>query len=170
MACAEAAVRIRRIRGDEWPALRALRLQALADSPTAFGSTLAREEAFSDSVWRERAAESADRVTFVAERDGVWIGIATGLAADPDGDAGPVLVGMFVAAEGRRARAGTGLVEAVAGWASARGDARLRLWVTASNDPAVGLYRRCRFSPTGRSRPVGHTPSLIEIEMALALG
>ncbi len=46
---------IRRIRSDEGPKLRALRLHALAEAPTAFGSTLAVEQAFSDAVWRERA-------------------------------------------------------------------------------------------------------------------
>jgi GNAT superfamily N-acetyltransferase len=109
-------------------------------------------------------------VTVVAERAGEWTGIATGLGDDPDGGEGPVLVGMFVAPEARRARVGTALVEAVCAWARTRGDRRLRLWVTATNDPAVALYRRCRFRPTGRSRPVGHTPSLTEIEMVLDLG
>ena len=53
----------------------------------AFGSTLAREEKFPEHVWHERAeggASGTDRVTFVAERDRQWIGIATGLARDPD--------------------------------------------------------------------------------------
>src|SRR4029077_7858571 len=45
--------KIRRIRPDE--GLRALRLHALADAPEAFGLTLAREEAFPEEVWHERA-------------------------------------------------------------------------------------------------------------------
>lgn len=47
---------VRRIRPYEWHLLRALRLHALADAPMAFGSTLFEEEAFPESVWRERAA------------------------------------------------------------------------------------------------------------------
>jgi hypothetical protein len=90
---------IRRIRADEGLKLRAFRLSALADSPMAFGSTLAREEAFPELVWHERAAggaSGADRVTFIAEEHGEWIGLATGLANDPDdpNDPWPVLVGM----------------------------------------------------------------------------
>ena len=88
--------RVRQIRADEGPRLRALRLRALADSPWAFGSTLAREEAFTDNVWQERAALSAageDRVTFIAEDDDRWIGMATGLM-EPGGRLD--LVGMFV--------------------------------------------------------------------------
>ena len=65
-------VDVRRIRPDEWPRQRALRLRALADAPMAFGSTLADESAFADEVWVRRAAAGAagrERVTFVAERE-----------------------------------------------------------------------------------------------------
>jgi GNAT superfamily N-acetyltransferase len=161
---------IRRIRPDEGPRLRTLRLQALADAPMAFGSTWAREKAFPERVWHERAAGAAsgvDRATFVAERGGQWIGLATGLAEEPDtaAGAGPVLVGMFVDAAERRRHVGLALVEAVADWAWSRGAGRLFLWVTATNAPALGLYRRCGFRPTGEARPVGHTPSLSELRM-----
>jgi GNAT superfamily N-acetyltransferase len=163
---------IRRIRADEGPELRALRLHALADSPTAFGSTLAREEAFADQVWRERAARGAsgaDGVTFVAEREGRWIGLATGLADDPDGP-GALLVGMFVDAAERGRHVGTALVQAVTAWARARGAARLSLWVTSGNAPAITLYERCGFQATGDARPLGHTPSLTEMRMVRDLG
>ena len=73
---------VRRVRPDEGLRLRALRLRALADAPSAFGSTLAREEAFPDDVWQERATSGAageDRVTYVAEDGDRWVGMATGL-------------------------------------------------------------------------------------------
>jgi hypothetical protein len=106
-------VEVRRIRHDEGLRLRGLRLQALADAPMAFGSTLAGEAAFADDVWRARASGSAlgsERVTAVAERGGDWIGMATGLVTDPDGERGPVLVGMFVVPEARSAHVGLSLV------------------------------------------------------------
>jgi hypothetical protein len=64
---------IRRILSNEGPSLQAFRLGALAEAPMAFGSTLAREQAFTNDIWRERAAHGAsgaDRVIFVAEQDG----------------------------------------------------------------------------------------------------
>ncbi|HWN55295.1 MAG TPA: GNAT family N-acetyltransferase [Verrucomicrobiae bacterium] len=165
---------VRRIRAHEGPQLRPLRLHALADAPTAFGSTLAREEAFPESVWHERAARGAsggDGVTFIAEHDGQWVGLATGLVEDPEDakGSGPVLVGMFVDRGKRRCGVGVALVEAVASWARERGAARLALWVTSSNEPAIALYRRCGFRPTGDTKPLAHTPTLTELRMVRVL-
>jgi GNAT superfamily N-acetyltransferase len=162
---------IRRIRPDEGPRLRALRLRALADAPMAFGSTLAREEAYTADVWRKRAEHGAagvDSVTFVAERDGRWLGIVTGLARDdevPD-DPRPVLVAMFVAAEARGHGLGDALVDAVVDWARSLKAGGLTLWVTATNTAAVTLYDRCGFRPTGERRPLEHASAIDSIRMA----
>ena len=165
------SLEIRRIRPDDGLKLRALRLHALADAPTAFGSTLAHEAAFVEDVWHARAVSGAagtDRVTFIAELDGRWVGLATGLAAD-SGRSEPVLVGMFVDGIARRRGVGVALVETVVGWARARGALRLNLWVTASNEAAIALYHRCGFQPTGAARSVAHHPTLVEIEMACGM-
>ena len=156
---------VRRIHPDEWDRLRALRLHALADAPLAFGSTLSQEEAFPESVWRERAAGGAageDRATFIAEQDGRWVGLATGLIT---GSADPILVGMFVDGSSRRQGVAVALIESVVGWSRSRGATRLVLWVTSRNEAAIALYRRCGFQPTGGTRSVAHTPTLIENEM-----
>ena len=165
------SLEIRRIRGDEGLRLRELRLHALADAPMAFASRLAREEAFSDDIWHERAAGGAageDRVTFIAEQDGRWVGLATGLTAGPDDPekSEAMLVGMFVDAAARRRGLGVAPVESVVGWARAREARRLVLWVTSVNEPAIAFYGRCAFRPTGATRPVAHTSSLTELEMA----
>jgi len=162
--------KVRRIRVGEGLLLRAFRLHALADAPTAFGSTWAREKAFAEEVWHQRAADGAagiERVTVVAERGGPWVGMASGLAEAPKELAhmGPVLVGMFVAGSARRLGIGEALVEGIRCWAESRGDSHLHLWVVSTNAPALGLYRRCGFQATGAERPVGHTPGLTEQQM-----
>jgi GNAT superfamily N-acetyltransferase len=164
-------VEIRRVRPYEGLRLRALRLRALADAPIAFGSTLTREEAFADTVWHERAmagAAGGDRATYVAEEGDRWIGMATGLVDERDApDAS--LVGMFVDPDARGRGIGRALVEAVAGWARSGGAPRLYLWVTSTNDAALGLYIRCNFRSTGKAKPLDHTPALTELEMVRPL-
>lgn len=150
--------------------MRELRLRALADAPMAFGSTLAREQAFPDDIWHERAADGAagiDRVTFIAELEGRWVGLATGLLAGPTDShqADPTLVGMFVDGAARRRGAGGALIESIARWARDRGGTRLVLWVTSGNETAIALYGRCGFRPTGATRPLAHAPSHTEREM-----
>jgi GNAT superfamily N-acetyltransferase len=162
---------IRLIRPDEGLRLRALRLRALADAPWAFGSTLAREEAFTEAVWQERAVRGATGehgVTYVAEDGDRWVGIVTGLVDDADRPRLEV-VGMFVEPVARGRGVGAALLESVASWARRRGAARLRLWVTSTNGAALRLYRRCGFTPTGRIKPLDHTPSISECEMVREL-
>ena len=154
--------------------MRALRLRALADAPTAFGSTLAREAAFPESVWHERAsggAEGGDRATFIAEEDGEWIGLATGLAEDPEDPKlpGPVLVGMFVDRAARRRGVGVALVEAVSDWARQRGAARLSLWVISGNHAGIALYTRCGFRLMGETKPLDREPAMTERAMERVL-
>jgi len=90
-------------------------------------------------------------VTFIAERDGQWVGLATGLAADPDesNKVEPVLVGMFVEPGERGHGLGAALVAAVVAWARAGGVTSLYLWVTATNDSATALYDKCGLRSTG---------------------
>ena len=47
---------IRRLRAEEWPEYRAIRLRALADAPDAFGSTHAVEQPKPDQYWMDRLA------------------------------------------------------------------------------------------------------------------
>jgi GNAT superfamily N-acetyltransferase len=173
MGAGETTVEIRRIRADEGLRLRELRLHALATAPMAFGSNLAREQAFPESAWHERAADGAtgsDRATFIAEDAGRWIGLATGVARHPEGPAhSPMLVGMFVDSTQRGRGVGAALVERVTEWAHALAAPHLYLWATSTNRPAVALYERCGFSPTGETRPLEHTPSLREILMRRTL-
>jgi GNAT superfamily N-acetyltransferase len=169
MSADRPAVEIRRIRADEGLRLRTLRLHALGNAPLAFGSNLAREEAFPESTWHERAAggaSGAERATFIAEDAGRWVGMATGVAHHPDGDdRSPMLIGMFVDPSQRGRGVGAALVERVMEWVRGLGAERVFLWATSTNRPAIALYERCGFAPTGERRPLDHTPSLSELLM-----
>ncbi len=56
---------------------------------------------------------------------------------------------MWVAPEARGAGVGLALAQAVTEWARGAGFATLRLDVADANEPAVRLYARAGFAPTG---------------------
>jgi GNAT superfamily N-acetyltransferase len=159
-------VLVRVITADEWELMRDTRLAALAEAPFAFGSTYAREVAFTEARWRGRFHDRG--VTFLAydESDDVTpAGIAGVYIENSTSD----LVSMWVRPGFRGRGVGEALIEATAAWAKARSFATLSLWVTESNAPARRLYARCGFTPTGESQPLPSDPSLPEIRMSREL-
>jgi GNAT superfamily N-acetyltransferase len=160
-------VMVREIQADEWELLRDVRLAALHEAPSAFGSTYAREAEFTEEQWRGRLSSRA--VTFIAFREEPVPLEPVGLAGvyEEDGDAD--LVSMWVRPTARGLGVGQALVEAAADWAKARDHDTLYLWVTETNAAARGLYERCGFAPTGERQPLPSDPSLPEIRMCRAL-
>jgi GNAT superfamily N-acetyltransferase len=174
-------VSVRQVRADEWREYRAIRLAALAESPDAFGSTLAAEQMLPDHRWQERTAggPGAERVLFVAiddsgvdasavENAGRWIGLA-GSYTPGDPPADTELISMWVDPIARKSGAGAALVEAVIGWATAKGFATLGLWVTEGNVAAQRLYERCGFVDNGERQPLPSNPTLQEVRMLRSL-
>ncbi len=138
---------IERLGPSEWERLRAVRLRALADAPDAFGTTLARDEARPPEEGSARLADPG-AATFIAIADGEDAGLATG--RDYEGQEGAAgLFGMWVAPSHRGRGIGGALVDAVVAWARARGSGRVLLDVADANAPAIALYERKGFQPTG---------------------
>jgi ribosomal protein S18 acetylase RimI-like enzyme len=76
---------------------------------------------------------------------------------------------MWVRPSARGLGVGEALVEAAAAWAKTRDFRSLSLWVTESNAPAVRLYERLGFTPTGERQPLPSDPALAEIRMSREL-
>lgn len=156
-----------RLAADQWPAYRTIRLAMLQDSPSAFGSTHAREVTFDETTWRQRLT---DNVVFVAaDRQGGYVGSATYADSWAANLTDAYLVGMWVSPAARGSGAGRALVDAVIAAARAAGKDRLILDVVDSNIVARALYERCGFLPTGRTTPHPHDEALTEVEMELVL-
>ena len=105
---------MRRLGADEAGLLRDLRLRALADAPMAFGSTLAREEAFAAERVGAPGGGLGGRRAPGHVRRGARGGLADGVLDGED----PLLAhlySMWVAPDARGTGAGRALVDAVVG-------------------------------------------------------
>ena len=155
-------VQIREVGADGWQAMRDVRLAALRDAPDAFASTYEREAAFAEADWQRRIAGGGNFLAYAPELGAAPAGIVGGFETGP----GTVeLVSLWVRPQARRHGIGRALVQAVVGWARAKGMSRVHLWVAENNGHARLLYERCGFSPTAERQPLPSNVGLTEIGM-----
>lgn len=133
----------------DWRTWRDLRLRALADSPSAFGSTLAREQGLTRDDWATRLA-APDGVAALAWVDGVPVGMGAGFS-DLPGFLHVVAMWTHPAYRGRGV--GYAVLTAIDDWALVRG-LRLHLDVNTTNAGARALYERGGYVGTGDIRPL----------------
>lgn len=134
----------------DWETVRSVRLRSLADTPDAFATTLAQDEARSDDEWEARV-ENRDVAHFLALGAGdESFGLAVG-APYRGFELTAGLFGMWVAPEARGRRIGKALVEAVVDWARSEQFKRVVLDVAEGNSAAIRLYESCGFVATGNT-------------------
>jgi ribosomal protein S18 acetylase RimI-like enzyme len=167
-------VQVAAVGAERWRQVRALRLAALADTPDAFGATLAEEADQPPSWWRARL-DREDGDTLVVEVGApagqpVGVGLSVlGPVTDRPGTLG--LFSVWVAPWARGVGAGDALLTAAIQRARARGAQELALGVGDHNAPAAALYARHGFVPSGRrtTLPPPRT-HVTEHELVLDLG
>jgi GNAT superfamily N-acetyltransferase len=138
-------IRLDRLGPGEGPRLREVRLQALQESPDAFGETL---EASLKRTPEEWARQVDDLPTFVAVADGRDVGMVR-CAQDRSDASTAWLISMWVAPAMRGRGIGTRLVREVVALARGQGCRRILLEVADQNRPAVALYASRGFAPNG---------------------
>ncbi|GAB2879487.1 GNAT family N-acetyltransferase [Nocardioides pacificus] len=159
-----AGLAVRRAGEADWEQVRALRLAALADAPTAFESTFEHESQYDETDWRAWCQGTA---TFLALWEGVPIGLSAGMSGNSPDER--LLVAVWLDPAHRGTGASAELLAAVRVWALDDGASRLTLWVTRINRPAAQLYRRSGFAESGASKPLPSNPALIEDQLVLDL-
>lgn len=165
-------VQVRRVEPADWPALKALRLEALADTPIAYLETLEQALGLDDAAWQARAARGSvhgDSCQVLAWSAGRPTATAVGFL-DPERRGTAVLAAAYVSPAAR----GTGLLdrllEPVTVWARLHGCTVLRLWVHEDNGRARAAYDARGFLATGQTMAYPVEPSQRELALELALG
>jgi ribosomal protein S18 acetylase RimI-like enzyme len=159
-------VAVRDLRRDEYELWRRLRTAALADSPDAFGQTLADVQDRTEVDWR-REVDPLDATSswslLIGELDGTPVAVAyvSRRSSEPD-LAG--LGAMWVMPESRGEGVGAALIDAALSWAASRGCVSIELSVTVGNERARRIYERAGFQVTGERRALRESSNL-EIEL-----
>ena len=159
---------VRQARAADWEALRELRMRALADTPDAFASTLQKEAAFPEQVWRQRAEGGGGSVNFIASENDAAIGMAA-IFAEADVPGRMHLVGMWVHPRHRCRGVAQALIQHAVRWAEERRASEVVLWVVDHNISARRLYEGAGFQPTGDHQPLPSNPTLTESRFRLSL-
>jgi GNAT superfamily N-acetyltransferase len=162
---------IRRIAPEDWGMLKAIRLEALADSPTAFITTFDEANAYPDAVWAERSSEGSEggQATFLAVGKDRCRGMAIGLDRSSSGRAVVAIVSVYVAPEVRRKGVGSALMDAVEAWATVRRAEATSLWVVDGNDRARGFYEARGYRATLDRQKISVPPVRWETRFELRL-
>ncbi len=162
---------IREFSSHEWEVYKDLRLRSLAESPDAFGRTLAEEQNRPDPEWETRLRAGVNSDTdqpLVAEANGQPIGLAWG-RIDPSTPGVANLHHLWVDPGHRSQGIGGKLVEEIISWAKAKEVRYLELGVTYRDSPAMRLYRRYGFMPVGEPRAFRSGSHLLRLKMRLEL-
>lgn len=162
---------VRRIRPHEEAALRNLRLAALSEAPSAFGSTYAAEALLTTADWSERGQGRRarhERLSFAVTEDDDIVGLVGGYRSDAKSPR-VELVSMWTHPTVRRMGIGRLLVNAVLDWARTCGAQCVELWVTRGNVGAENLYRQMGFVDTGDYQPLPSDPCKDELRMRVSL-
>jgi ribosomal protein S18 acetylase RimI-like enzyme len=148
-----------------------VRLRALQDSPSAFGSTYARESLMTDEDWLNRTLglDGEKKIGFLAMDADEACGLVACFRDESDPSQGHV-ISMWVAPSHRGAGVSAALLDAVRCWAESRGISALRLMAVGNNDRAIAFYERYGFVKTGRTEPYPNDPALFEYEMVRPTG
>jgi GNAT superfamily N-acetyltransferase len=152
------ATAVRRAGAQDWAALRAIRLEALADEPDAYVSTHLESVTYPDGRWRRIVV---DYCYFLAEDGGRVVGMASG-GANELYPGTRWLYGMFVTPAARGTGVATQLVDAVVEWARGEGATELYLQVTASLPRSRAFYVKSGFVETG-DRLTMHRDARLEL-------
>ena len=153
------------------PALRALRIASLTESPSAFGSSLEDEAALPIAAFETRLMAAEGNAYFGVHQAGELVGCVRVTRAEGEKERHRAAIGsMFVVPRARRHGLACRLLDATIvharGWP---GVVQVELAVTATNAPAVSLYRRFGFVEFGRTPRALFVEGAYHDELLMAL-
>jgi GNAT superfamily N-acetyltransferase len=141
---------------DDSALLRAIRVEALLDSPEAYGSTYEEARTWADRHWKALARQWN---YYLGELDGRVVGVASG-GTNESHPGTRWLYGMYVSPSARGSGVADLLVEEVEKWARDQGVDKLFLHVAGPMSRARAFYESVGFTATGDLMNMARDPSI----------
>lgn len=169
-------VEIRRVVPGDWADVKAIRLDMLLDTPSAYITTFEQAAAFPDEVWIERCEDGATgdvQATYLGFDGDDVVAMGVGFRRPQQQNRGTsdmlVIVSVFVAPTHRGSGVADRLMAAIEDWGRSWGARLVALGVTETNDRAKAFYERIGYQPTGERTPMGEGSSLFEVALEKTL-
>ena len=159
---------VRAIRVDDWPQVRAIRLEALVDTPSAYATTYDEAMAFPDSLWIERAMASVagvEQLTVLGFDGDKAVSLAIGLLRQRHDALVTVVVSVYVTPSVRGTGTADRMFPLIYEWGEAQGSTESSLWVEETNARAVGFYERLGYTMTLDRARIPNDSGLFERRM-----
>lgn len=163
---------VRAITVEDWPQLRSIRLEALADTPSAYSTTYDDAVAFPDSLWIERAKASvagAEQMTVIGFDGDRAVSLAIGLLREQHGALVTVVVSVYISPSIRGTGVGDRMFLLIHSWGETHGSTQASLWVEETNARAIGFYERLGYTMTLDRARVANDSGLFERRMKKTL-
>lgn len=147
---------VRLLLPEEWKLYKTLRLRALKDSPTAFGTVYAEARRRSKKTWTDHLVGDPEKFTdlpLVAEVDGAAMGGSFGIIRAEEPEVA-WLYQMWVDPRYRGQGVGAQLLQTTIDWARETSARCVNLNVTTTNEAAIRLYERFGFRVAGSPMPL----------------
>jgi len=163
---------VREIQAGDWAGFKAIRLEALRESPQAFGAKYADEILLTDEQWQNRVrfyqedAGTSFMLGFIGE---VPVAMA-GAYRDKAKNGVAHLYSVWTAPAWRGKGVTMQLIEPLADWARANGLPIMEGWVTTHNERALGFYRKAGFAVTTEFSSLHWDPAVRQVLIRRALG
>ena len=154
---------------DDWEAFGRIRLASLREPGSPQAASLGREEGFREPHWRMRLRGTMYLLAWEDEDRRRAVGVI-GLMQEPGAPVEErLIVSLYVRASHRRQGIGKALLRAATHWAAVDDAKVVSAWIVDGEDPAVALFSRSGFEPTGERVRLPRSPERYEARWSLGL-
>ena len=160
-----AEVEIRKLKVSDWGLYKAIRIDALLDSPEAFGSSYEIESAYDDHKWQDILGASSIFVAFQDKIPACLVGSFSKTETPTE----CYLFSLWVNPTYRNQKIGKKLIEYLISWSKSQDATKIVAGYSDENIDSFGFYSKLGFVRTGEKKPLARDANIFEYIIQLEI-